>query len=92
MEDFKAIVVFSEGDIVTIKNYAHNIQELVDNLIQIKEIINIIQVERLSDREIWNFKNGEIDFLSLRAAREEISNEAQLKRALIGPASSIKEV
>jgi|TARA_B110000196_G_C20890849_1_gene541205 hypothetical protein len=89
MEDFKAIVVFSEGDIVSLKNYAHNINELVDNLVQIKEIINIIQVERLSDGKVWNFKKKEIDFLALRTARDEIFNESQLKRVLLSSVTSI---
>jgi hypothetical protein len=89
MEDFKAIVVFSEGDIVSLKNYAHNINELVDNLVQIKEIINIIQVERLSDGKVWNFKKKEIDFLALRTARDEIFNESQLKRVLLSSITSI---
>ena len=82
MKDFEAVVVFSGGEIVTLKNFGHNLNDVVDNLIQISEIVNIIQITRLSDKRIWNFRKKEIDLMALREVRLKIIDEVYLKRQL----------
>ena len=82
MEDFEALVIFSGGEIVTLKNFGFNVRDVIDNLIQMNEIANIIQVTRLSDERIWDFRKKEIDLKALRKVRQVISDEVTLKREL----------
>ena len=82
MEDFETLVIFSGGEIVTLKNFGFNVHDVIDNLIQMNEIANIIQVTRLSDERVWDFRKKEIDLKVLRKMRKEISDEVSLKREL----------
>ena len=82
MEDFEALVIFSGGEFVTLKNFGFNVRDVIDNLIQMNEIANIIQVTRLSDERIWDFRKKEIDLKALRKVRQVISDEVTLKREL----------
>tara|TARA_Y100001970_G_scaffold38575_1_gene47546 strand:- start:9199 stop:9468 length:270 start_codon:yes stop_codon:yes gene_type:complete len=79
MEDFIAEVVLSKGDKVIIKNFAHNVQDLVDNLVQIEEVIDVINITRLSDNKVWRFVGDRLDFKTLREARAKVNNEVNLK-------------
>jgi len=82
MNEFIAIVIFSEGEIVTIKNYAKNIFETIDNLVQMEEIIHVIQVVRVLDNKIYNLGDEKYCFLEIRKAREKIQNEKHLRSGL----------
>ena len=66
MKDFEAVVVFSGGEIVTLKNFGHNLNDVVDNLIQISEIVNIIQITGYLIRE-YGILEKEIDLMALRS-------------------------
>lgn len=82
MEEYNAEVIFSEGEIVTIKNYAKNIFEVIDNLVQIKEIIHIVEVVRVSDKKSYNLGDEPYSFLEIRNARKKIQNENNLRKRL----------
>lgn len=82
MEEYIAKVIFSEGEIVTIKNYAKNIFETIDNLVMMEEIIHVVDIVRVSDNKIYNVGDGPYSFLELREAREKIKNENLLRRNL----------
>tara|TARA_Y100000590_G_scaffold239134_1_gene268965 strand:- start:346 stop:615 length:270 start_codon:yes stop_codon:yes gene_type:complete len=84
MEEFIAKVTFSQGEMATIKNYAKNIFEVIDNLAQMDEIIHIFKVVRTSDNKTYNLDQEPISFLEIKQARKKIHSdeEGSLRRSL----------
>jgi|TARA_R100001594_G_scaffold32978_1_gene61266 hypothetical protein len=70
-------VVDQDNDSYSLKTFAANVAEAIDNMVCMDNIITISSIKRLRDNKEWVLKS-KIELEELREIRSMVSNEIEL--------------
>ena len=81
MDEFLVEATLFEGGIIILKTFGSNIQEVVDNLVQLRSIKSVGTIVRKKDEAKWRL-NDKDALTKLREKRNQIEDESLLRYCL----------
>lgn len=81
MDEFLVEATLFEGEIIILKTFGSNIEEVVDNLVQLTSIKSVGTIVRKKDETQWHL-NGKDALTELREKRNQIEDESLLRHCL----------
>ena len=81
MDEFVVEVTLFDGEIVNLKTFGNNIEEVVDNLVQQRNIQSVGRIVRKKDEGQWRLNDTDA-LAKLREIRDQIKDKSLLRLCL----------
>jgi hypothetical protein len=79
MKEYLITVVFDNQERALLKTFGWSVQYAIDNMLALKSVVDIIDIEEVDTQYIWDFHG---DFLELRRLREQVGDEDLIRQGL----------